>query len=113
MSDKPFGERVSGGVRASASVFVRRPLNEYTNIEEVFEFHLVEPEVSQAERDGTAKVQYHLTRESRTGRPGVDKVDMGTGMMPMPKVPDEIKKRAAEIVDFIEPDPDWEDEENE
>jgi len=107
--DPNFGERTSGSVRASASVFVRRPLNEYTNIEEVFEFYLVEPEFSQAKRDGTAGVRYHLTRESRTGNPGVENVDMGTGMMPPPKVPDEIKERAAEMADFIDPDPDWED----
>lgn len=110
--DEPFGKRTSGKTRAGMSVFVRRPLNEYTNIEEVFEFYLIEPEVSEADRKGknVPGVQYSLTRESRTGRPGVDDIDMGTGMMPFPRVPDEIKQRAAEMADFIEMNPDWEDD---
>jgi len=109
-TDPNFGERTGqDDPKASCAVYVRRPVAEYSPFEEVFEFYQTEPEVSQ-ERSGSAGVRYYLTRESRTGRPGVDNTEASCGMFPLPKVPKEVRERAAEMADFIDPDPDWEEE---
>jgi len=100
--DRPFGETGPGRARASASIYVRRPLNDYTGLEEVFEFYVVEPSYDQAERGGVPGVRYYVTRESRTGRPGVDNEEFSAGMMPVQQVPDEVRYRAKRILDHVE-----------
>jgi hypothetical protein len=109
--ERKFKERTSGSVRAEASIFIRRPLNEYTSLEEVFGFHLIEPEVSQVCQTGEISVcSYAITRESRTREPGVDEYEYKRSSMAAKNVPDEIRERAAAMVDYIDPDPDYEEE---
>jgi len=100
--DPPFGESSLDEARAATSIYVRRPLNGYSGLEEVFEFYVVEPSYDQAERGGVPGVRYCVTREARTGRPGVDNEEFSSGMMPVQQVPDEVKYRAKRVLDFVE-----------
>lgn len=110
-NDPKFGEREGQHhPKASCAVFVRRQLNEYSPFEEVFEFYHTEPEVG-SKRNGAAACKYYITRESRTGRPGVDEIEASGGMIPIQTIPEEVRERAAAMVDYIETNPDWEDDE--
>lgn len=100
-----FGEH-SGDVRAEANVFVRRPLNEYSGLDEVFMFSFVEPEVSQAERVMYPSMRYILTRDEKTGRPGVKSDEFNRRLMHPEKVPDEVLERAQEMIRQLDVDPD-------
>jgi len=109
--DPHFGESTLDGPRASVSFYVRRPLNDYTELEEVFEFYVTEPYYDQAERSGVPGVRYYITMEARTGRPGVDNEKFKDGVMPIHKIPDEVKYRAKRILDFVEFPPNGEQDE--
>ena len=109
--DPPFGVSTPDGPRASVSFYVRRPLNDYTELEEVFEFYVTEPYYDQAERSGVPGVRYYITREPRTGRPKVEDEEFRRGMIPIQKVPDDVKCRAKAVLDFVEFPPDGEQDE--
>jgi len=100
--DPPFGESSLDDARAAISIYVRRPLNDYTDLEEVFEFYVVEPSYDQAERSGVPGVKYCITRESRTGRPGVDSAEVSGFPMPVQLVPGDVRYRAKQTLDFVE-----------
>lgn len=89
----------TGDVRAEADVYVRRPLNEYSGLDEVFQFSFIEPEVSQASRDVIVSARYMLTRDARNQVPGVDKTEYSTRLTHVEKVPDEILERAQAMID--------------
>ena len=100
--DLAFSESTPDGPRASVSFYVRRPLNDYTELEEVFEFYSTEPYRDQPERGSVPGVRYYITREPRTGRPKVEDEEFRRGMIPIQKVPDDVKCRAKGILDFVE-----------
>lgn len=107
LSDTPdFGESNLDGPQASTSVWVRQPLNDYSELEEVFEFTVQEPSNDQAARRGIPGVRYYITRDSRTGRPGVDDPEISRSMMHLNLVPDDIVERAQQMLGHVS----WEED---
>lgn len=99
MTDEKFGE--SQDTRAGIQVEVRRELNEYSGLDEVFTFYGLEPRPDAIE-EHTYGVKYALTRESRkAGMPGYDDTEFDTQLLNPEKVPDEVKNRAHAMLNHM------------
>jgi hypothetical protein len=99
--DPRFGEREFGEhPKSAATVEVRRKLKDYSQLDEVFVFYAMEPQVSEVELNGLASVEYKITKEFRSGKPGISDPEYSTAM-PIGQVPEEVIDRAEQMADFI------------
>lgn len=97
--DPEYGRSKSDGPRAESSIYVRRPLNEYTDLEEVFKFNFIEPDISEKMGDPFHSIRYAIVRESRNGIPGYDESEFSTRMLNPSRVPEEILYRADRLLE--------------
>lgn len=103
--DPPFGEATA--VTAHSSVSVKRPLNDYSKLTEVFEFTVSEPAVDAADRDGTiCWVTYSITHGQNKSRHGIEDPEYQTHRIPVTDVPTDVVDRAKAMLDHVE----WPDE---
>lgn len=100
--DNDFGNTTYDQERAAIELTVKRPINEYTDLDEIFIFMLQEPDVDQAKRNGIPKVKYCITRESRNGVPGASDFEYETSFMNTTRVPDEIIERAEAMIEYMD-----------
>lgn len=93
-----FGDS-NGEVRAEGDIYIRRPLNEYSDLDEVFKFSFREPTVDMADRKVLVSAEYILTREAKTGRTGVRSEEYSRRVMRVDKLPAEVLERAQAMLD--------------
>jgi len=101
--DPAFGERNGiGEPYAKAQITVERETDGYSDLTEVFSFRFNEPELTQANRDPTPKVQFSLVRGPQNYTMDFEDEVYGTGMVPLPTVPENVRERASAMLDWVE-----------